>query len=142
MGKKEAQIQLVENMRRWQKVENAAVTSTAQIMEGTDNEYIRAVAEIINRDSQMHYRIQQLIVDSVTKTAVMPVDDLKAVWDAIEKHIEIERRTIALATESLELLDHQRQGLQQYLLEYLLEDEKKHDNLLAKLELIKKGMYP
>ncbi len=142
MGKKEAQIQLVENMRRWQKVENAAVTSTAQIMEGTDNEYIRAVAEIINRDSQMHYRIQQLIVDSVTKTVAMPVDDLKAVWDAIEKHIEIERRTIALATESLELLDHQRQGLQQYLLEYLLEDEKKHDNLLAKLELIKKGMYP
>ena len=142
MGKKENQIQLVENMRRWQKVENAAVTSTAQIMEGTDNEYIRAVAEIINRDSQMHYRIQQLIVDSVTKTAVMPVDDLKAVWEAVERHIEIEKRTIKLAEESLELLDHQRQGLQQYLLEYLLEDEKKHDHLLEKLALIKKGMYP
>jgi len=142
MSKKEAQLQLVENMRRWQKVENAAVTSTAQIMEGTENEYIRAVAEIINRDSQMHYRIQQLIVDSVTKTATMPVEDLKAVWDAVERHIEIEKRTIKLAEESLELLDHRRQGLQQYLLEYLLEDEKKHDNLLEKLELIKKGMYP
>ena len=32
--------------------------------------------------------------------------------------------------------------VQQYLLNYLLEDEKKHDKLLDDLELIKKKMYP
>jgi hypothetical protein len=32
--------------------------------------------------------------------------------------------------------------VQRYLLEYLLADEKKHDQLLEKLEAIKKDMYP
>ena len=32
--------------------------------------------------------------------------------------------------------------VQEYLLNYLLVDEKKHDSLLAQLEAVKKGMYP
>jgi hypothetical protein len=31
---------------------------------------------------------------------------------------------------------------QSYLIEYLLEDETKHNNLLGRLESIQKGMYP
>jgi len=32
--------------------------------------------------------------------------------------------------------------VQEYLLNYLQEDEQKHDHLLSALEKIKKGMYP
>ncbi len=142
MSKKDNQVELVETMRRWQKVENAAVTSTAQIMEGTDNAYIRAVAEIINQDSQMHHRIQGLIAEMTTGTERMNVDELKTVWDAIEQHIAIEKRTISMAEEALGLLDHDRQGPSRYLLEYLLADERKHDKLLSDLKLVKRAMTP
>ncbi len=143
MSKKERQEKLVESMKRWQKVENAAVGQTARVIEQTDNPLIRLVMEGIQRDSNLHHRIQQLIIDSVTRgtTAVNP-RDLENVWDGIEEHIEIEKRTVALAEEALALLDHDREGYQKYLLSWLLEDEKKHDKLLADLVLIKRAMYP
>jgi len=141
-SKKEAQKTLIENMRRWQKIENAAVAQTARIIEATDNPIIRFVAETIQRDSNNHYRVQELVVDTLTSTTTVSVDDLAKVWDSIEEHIKIEKKTIELAEESLAALDHDRQGVQKYLLTYLLEDERKHDKMLADLELIKKGMYP
>ena len=140
--KRDKHLKLVENMRRWQGVETAAIAQTAKIMGDTDNPLIQLVATIIQRDSQTHHAVQQLIIDSITRSFTLPVGDLDKVWDGIEKHIAIEKQTIELAKESLEQLDHQREGIYQYLLEYLLVDEQKHDKLLADLELIKKGMYP
>jgi hypothetical protein len=144
MSIKEAQDQLVSNMRQWQKIENAAVVQTAKIMKETDNPLIRLVMEIIQRDSNMHHRVQRIIADSLEKEALnVGVDELEKVWDSIEKHIEIEKQTIKMATDSLAAFEGGKSDLvQRYLLSYLLEDEKKHDKLLADLELIKKGMYP
>ena len=51
MSTKEAQEKIVANMRRWQRVENASVASTGQIIEKTDNPIVRLVMEIIQRDS-------------------------------------------------------------------------------------------
>ena len=69
--------------------------------------------------------------------------NLGKVWSLIEKHIALERKTVALAKESLEATED-RKGLlvQRYLLEYLLADEQKHDVLLEKMDAVKKGMYP
>ena len=60
----------------------------------------------------------------------------------IENHIEIERKTVDFATESLEALKGTKMVVIQYLLEYLLTDENKHNELLDNLEGIKKAMYP
>lgn len=143
MSTKVKQEKLVESMQRWQKIENAAVVQTARIMEETENPLIRLVMEVIQRDSNMHHRVQQAIIDSLTREALnVPVDDLAAVWGSIEKHIAIERKTIELAHSALDSLQGTRNVVQQYLLSYLLADEEKHDKLLADLALIKKGMYP
>lgn len=143
MSTKEKQEALVSNMKVWQKLENAAVSQTAVILEQTEHPLIRAVAEIIQRDSQMHYRIQQLLVDSLEKEYIpVLIDHLEGVWDAVEKHIQLEKKTVELAQESLKSIEGTKNVVQQYLLNYLLEDEKKHDKLLADLELIKKKMYP
>ena len=142
VSKRDRQKKLVENMRRWQGVETAAIAQTAKIMGDTDNPLIQMVATIIQRDSQTHYAVQKLIMDSLSHSFTLQVGELEKVWDGIEKHIEIEKRTIELARESLEQLDHQRDGVFQYLLEYLLADEQKHDKLLADLVLVKRGMYP
>ncbi len=143
MSMKEEQQKLVENMKQWQKVENAAVAKTASVMEETANPLIRLVMEIIQRDSNLHHRVQQMIIDSLERESIpITVDDLQKVWASIEDHIEIERKTVKLAKASLDALQGRASIVQHYLLSYLMEDEKKHEKLLANLQQIKKGMYP
>ncbi|MEW6235041.1 MAG: hypothetical protein AB1656_06615 [Candidatus Omnitrophota bacterium] len=143
MKKKEIMEKLVENMENWQKVENASVVSTGKIIEKTSNPVIRLIMEIIQRDSQMHYRIQELIADSLKKKAIsLTPEDMADVWSLIDKHLEIENKTIQLAKESLDALKDSKMVVQQYLLGFLLEDEEKHTHMLESLEKVKKGMYP
>jgi len=144
MSTKEAQERLVENMRKWKKVENASVSSTGRVIEETENAIVRLVMEIIQRDSQMHYRVQELIEDSLTiKAITLDPEEVGKVWSLIDKHIALEKKTIELARSSLELIKGKKgMLLQAYLLEYLLKDEEKHDVILAKLDEVKKGMYP
>jgi hypothetical protein len=71
----------------------------------------------------------------------LSVDDLAQVWDAIEAHIEAERRTGELVAAAEKALAGTRNVVQQFLLTYLANDEKKHDQLLDDLALIKRGMY-
>jgi len=140
---KELQNQIVDNMKRWKKIENTSVSSTGQIIEKTENPIVRLVMEVIQRDSQMHYRVQELIADSLEgKTISLSPDELEEVWGMVEHHIELEKETVKLAEESLEAIKGKKMVVQAYLLEYLLEDENKHNSILAKLETIKKGMYP
>jgi len=144
MSTKEAQNKIIENMKKWQKIENASVASTGRVIAETDNPIVRLIMEIIQRDSQMHYRVQELIEDSLTTKAIaLTPDDVGKVWNSIEKHIEIEKKTIELAKESLEAIGKNKGMIvQRYLLEYLLKDEEKHDAVLANLLAIKKDMYP
>jgi len=143
MSTKEIQKKIVDNMKRWQKIENASVASTGNVIERTDNSIIRLIMEIIQRDSQMHYRVQEMIAYSLESgTLSISPDELGEVWDLIEKHIKLEEKTIELATEAKEALKGKKMVVQEYLIDYLLIDEQKHDKILETLETIKKGMYP
>lgn len=143
MSTKEIQEQIVDNMQRWQKIENASVASTGKVIEKTENPVVRLVMEIIQRDSQMHYRIQELISDSLSSKAItLTPDELADVWDLIEKHIRLEEKTVEYANEALAALKGKKMVVQEYLLNYLLIDEQKHNTVLESLETIKKGMYP
>ena len=141
---KEAQQKIIANMRKWQKIEDASVASTGQVIAKTNNPIIRLIMEIIQRDSQMHYRVQELIADSLDKKAIaVSPQEIGKVWKLIETHIALEKRTVTLAKSSLTAIEGRKGMLvQAYLLEYLLKDEEKHDVILEKLEEIKKGMYP
>ncbi|MCX8036478.1 MAG: hypothetical protein N3D11_05360 [Candidatus Sumerlaeia bacterium] len=143
MKTKEIQQKLVENMKQWKGIENASVASTGRIIEATDNPIVRLIMEIIQRDSQMHYRVQELIADSLeTKTISLTPEDIGKVWDMIENHVRLEKETISLARQSLKQLEGKKMPVQAYLLEYLLLDELKHERILKRLALIKKAMYP
>jgi hypothetical protein len=70
-------------------------------------------------------------------------EEIGDVWGMIEDHISIEKRTVELAEEALDLIGGSKaMQVQSYLLEYLLEDENKHNSLLDRLQAIQKGMYP
>jgi hypothetical protein len=130
-------------MQTWQKVENASIASTGRVIDKTENPIVRLVMEIIQRDSQMHYRVQEWIAESLQKAVSLTPEELGQVWGLIEEHIKIEKKVQALAEEALEATKNSKGMLvQTYLLEYLLEDENKHNLLLERLAGIQKGMYP
>ena len=143
-SKKEAQEKLVSTMRSWQKIENASIASTARVMEKTENPIVRLVMEIIQRDSQIHYRVQQWIAESLeSRTVSITPEEVGDVWDMVEEHIKIEKKTLELAQIALDSIKGSKGMLvQSYLLEYLVDDENKHNSLLERLENIQKGMYP
>lgn len=128
----------IEVLRQWQGIERDAIETTSQVMEKTDNLLIRQIMEIIRNDSVQHHRVQQFIIDSMTRTAVtLSPDELAEIWGQIEAHDELERQTIELAKE---LLEDSTEPVQQILLKYLLIDEQKHDEILGELEEFKKYM--
>ena len=140
---KEVQEQIVGVMKRWQKIEDASVASTGHIMEKTHNPLIRQVMEIIQADSQRHHHVQQMIIDTMEKQNIaLTPEELGEIWDLVEKHIELERKTVEFAKDALTALKGTKMVVVQYLIEYLLEDENKHNKVLDNLEGIKKGMYP
>ena len=143
MTSKELQQEIITNMKRWQKVEDNSIASTGQIMQETDNPIIRLVVEIIQRDSQMHHTIQGWIADSLEyKAASLSPDELAKVGHMIERHLEIENKMIESAEEMLTAVKGKAMLAQQYFLDYLLEDERKHSHLLTSLQTLAKGMQP
>lgn len=63
-------------------------------------------------------------------------EDLEEIWSQIDKHIKEQRKTIELAEQATA---SSRAYVQRYLLNYLPEDELKHDMPLERLEELRIG---
>ena len=126
--------QIVELMRNWQRIEDASILNSTEIIKNSDNPLIHLVMEVIRQDSVMHRRVQQLIIDNFNrKPLTLNIADVKGIRELLENHNQIEKKTIALAEEALGEI---QSPIVRYMLEYLLTDEKKHDKLLDDLEKI------
>ena len=83
------------------------------------------------------------IFDTIEKEPVtITPDDMANVWTMIEDHITLEKHTMELATMAQDALKGKKMVTQEYLINYLMTDEDKHNKILADLNTIKKGMYP
>ena len=129
---------MVKVLQNWQKLEVKAIDDMAAIMEEVENPLVRLIMGVIHHDSQMHHKVQQFLIDSVT-VADVPVtrEDLAEIWDRIEQHDRLEKKTIELATE---LRAQAWSPVHKQVLGYLLEDEEKHHRLLEGLQELKEGM--
>ena len=136
--RKERTERLIKTMREWQGIERNAIDATTRIMEKTDNLLIRQFMEIIRNDSVQHHRVQQFIIDSLTKEPVhLTHEELAEIWDQIEAHDKVERKTIEMAKKCKQECPF---FVQRSLLNYLIADEEKHDLILKELEDFKKSM--
>jgi hypothetical protein len=132
--------ELTAVLKTWQGLETATIEHTTDIIAKTKNPLIQLVMEIIRRDSEMHHRVQQVLLDSLEKQAfTLTPEELGEIWEMVEKHAEMEKATIELAEKARA---NCRLFVQRHLLTYLLDDEKKHDRLLGQLEDFKRGIYP
>lgn len=134
--KQEQNNELVKLMMQWQKIEDASVNNTTNIIKMNSNPLIHVVMEIIRQDSAMHRRVQQLIIDHIEKTPLeLSKDEIDELWSMLMEHDVLEKKTITMAKEALKGLKNSSVS---YLIEYLLTDEKKHDKLIENLEKIAK----
>jgi len=130
--------QMVEVLRQWQGIERQAMNDTAAIMERTKSPLIRIIMEIIRHDSLMHHRVQQFLIDSLEKESVTVTrDDIVAVWDEIEAHDRMEKKTIQMAED---LRKQAWTPMMKLLLDYLLREESKHDGLIEQLHAFKRDL--
>jgi hypothetical protein len=132
--------ELKVTLKRWQEIEVESIAQTTAIMGKTKNPLIRLIMEIIRQDSAMHKHVQQIMLDSLEKQAFsLTPEELGEVWDMVEKHAEMEKETIQLAEKARR---NCRLFVHRHLLSYLIDDEQKHDRLLAQLEDFKRQLYP
>jgi hypothetical protein len=130
--------EMVDVLRQWQGLERQAMNDTAEIMERTASPLIRVLMEIIRHDSLMHHRVQQFLVDSVTRDSVTVTrEDIAEVWEKLEAHDRNEKRTIEMAEQ---LSRKAWSPVHRLLLDYLLREEGKHDTLLQQLDALKRGL--
>jgi len=137
----DTQEHLIANMRRWQRVEDNACEQMDEIIAKAKNPLVKMVMEIIRTDSATHRRVQQVIINTLANPSngVSPYEFVE-VWDLIDRHIKSEKGVQALARESLQAVRGNNLAVQEFLLNYLLEDETKHDRLLESLQILKKGV--
>jgi len=135
MSTRELQQRLVENLREWQKLENAQIELTGSVREATSNPIVALVMEIIQRDSQMHLRVQQLLIDSLESEVVtIASQDVELIARQLAEHFAMEEATVKLAQDNLRALAGRKFLVQEFLLDFLRRDEEKHRDLLAALE--------
>ena len=134
---------IVSLMEEWQRLEDEIVEATGKTLEKASSPLVRVMMEIIQHDSRLHRHIEQIIIDSLEKKSIdVPEEELKALWDSIDKHAQLERRSVEIAEKSLEAIGGASRTVpQHYLISYLLDDEKKHEKILGSLALLKKELY-
>jgi hypothetical protein len=135
MSTRELQQKLIESLREWQKLETAQIKLTGGVMEMSSNPIVTVVMRIIQRDSEMHHRVQQLLIDSLESTVVtMTAKDVALVREQLAAHLAMEEETIRLASDNLDALSGKQFVVQEFLMEFLRKDEEKHRDLLKALE--------
>jgi hypothetical protein len=127
---------MVGLLRKWQTIERKSMAHLSEILEKTTNPFLRIIMEVIRHDSLMHHRVQQTLVDSLTRQEVpLRFEEIAEIWSEIEAHDAMEKQVVDLART---LHEKAWNPVHKQLLAYLAADEEKHDRLLEQLDEIKK----
>lgn len=124
---------------QWQKMEDATIATCDEILAATDNKLVTTIAGIIKSDSTKHKMVLGVVKEALNGTITLTPDELGDLSGLLEKHRDLEKDTVELAAEQLEL---SRNFVVNHLVSYLLEDERKHYLLLHQLNDFKKKLYP
>jgi hypothetical protein len=139
MERKEIQKRLVETLKRWQKIEEEAVLSTDEVIATATNPILRTIFEIVHRDAQNHRRVHEVIIRGHEAEGFrLSVEELEELSKVISRHVQVEKRMFQAARDALGLIKGKKMILHEYFLNYLLDDEKKHTDMLKQLENLKR----
>ncbi len=124
-------------LKDWQKLEDKTIAHSAKMLKKSRNRLVRLTMEMIRNDSQKHKAMLQLLIDSITKEAViLSPEDLSAISSGLNEHLAAEAESLEVADKALQNADL---FITRYILSYLIADEHKHHALLSKLNELKRA---
>jgi len=133
----EESAEFIGGLKEWLKLEDETIKHANSTMKKTKNKLVRMTMEMIKHDSEKHKAMQKMLIDSITREPlVLTPDDLAALSDTLNKHLAAEAKSLELADAAL---DNSELFITRYILSYLIADEQKHHNLLAKLNELKRA---
>jgi hypothetical protein len=130
---------LVEILREWLTLEDQTINLSNESMKKSDNAFVKVTTEMIRRDSEKHKAMLQFLLDHLTKASVrLTPQDLMPLSDIMDKHIQAEAKSMALANSAL---TKNKDVFAGYILSYLMGDEIKHHEMLTRLDHMKGAVY-
>ncbi len=121
-------------IKKWISIEKATITLSGRLLEKSENPILSCIIDAIRRDSEKHQEVLKLITESLEGTTYFTHEDMSVLTEFIEKHATIEQDAVNIAAQTL---DKVRTPFAKFLLEYLYEDEKKHDLIMDNLTKLK-----
>ena len=122
-------------LKRWKELESATIRSCGSITKKTDNPLVKTLISAIANDSAKHKSILQLIIDGMTKKAlVLTPDDIAHVSGLLDKHVDLENEAIAIAEQAIKV---SKDPVTKQLLRLILHDEKEHASLAEQINELK-----
>jgi rubrerythrin len=128
-------------IKEWQALEERTIASADELIQKGKNLLVTMTMEMIKKDSGKHKVMLQMIIDNLTREAVhLSPDELAAITALLNKHMEVEAKSIALANDALK---QSELAMTRYVLSALLDDEMKHHGQLHTLteELKKSAIF-
>ncbi|MBI5102110.1 MAG: hypothetical protein HZB33_09795 [Nitrospirae bacterium] len=126
----------IERIKKWQDLEGSAIAGARDAISKTNNPIIKMTMELIAHDSEKHRLVQQMIIDSLTRESVhLSPDELANLSTGLSSHVEAEGEALRFAEAALK---ESELFITRFLLSYLIEDEKKHHNMLTQLDYFKR----
>ena len=121
-------------LSKWIAIEKATIKMTDNLLPKVDNPIITCLIDTIKCDSQKHQQILNMVLEGMEGTITLTHDDMALLGEFIEKHTQIEQDAVEIAGQTLKKV---RTPIAKFLLEYLYEDEKKHDFIMDNLSKLK-----
>jgi hypothetical protein len=134
---------MVKRMQTWQGIERKSVAAAGAVIEKTTHPLLHLVMEVIQHDSQLHHRVQQFIIDEIDRHPVpLTPDEMAQVSALLDEHLRLEDQMAEAVNATLAEIKGHKMLVAEYLLDFLVMDERKHAAMLRALDKVKRGMYP
>lgn len=121
-------------LNRWIAIEKATIKMTDNLLPKVENPILTCLIDTIKRDSEKHQQILNMVLEGMEGTVTLTHDDMAILGEFIEKHTQIEQDAVNIAGQTIKKV---RTPIAKFLLEYLYEDEKKHDFIMDNLSKLK-----
>jgi rubrerythrin len=128
---------LCEALENWMDLEDETIKQAEKTLKKTKNKLVKMTMEMIKNDSLKHKAMQKLLLESLTKEAlVLTPDDLVDLSEGLNQHLAAEAKSLEVADAAL---NNSKLFTTRYILSYLIADEQKHHALLSKLNELKRA---
>ncbi|MHA1754754.1 MAG: ferritin family protein [Candidatus Odinarchaeia archaeon] len=123
---------IIEIVKKSIELENKIVKRAKKTVEDMKNPLIKELILGIALDSEKHANMLQGLIDLLeNKTPYIDQEEKDTIGDDINDHIAMEREAINQYSKLVEKVDKREMKM---ILNYLIEDEKRHHNLLKRIQ--------